>query len=272
MLSRTLVSQVDPPPNGRLSHQVAEQNIERAGECAEGDHCPRYRCRLCGAYWLGNAPHSCGTAESHSGSASNREQLEETICGWMDKALRVDGDVLAAAHTVFMQVKKAALGEALLDAYGERLLVEVWRERQHVGGVQQPVHVEHQVVSPPLSPYGISHTSDRGRVAVRVAGRGPVTQGTRRVDVGQLASDGALLEMLWPVDLGRLVRLGDLRKDQCRRLQRQHTAVAGAFGRLADSLAVGETVGERWTAMQLEDLVGDTLRAAAPALPSFQRR
>jgi hypothetical protein len=98
--------------------------------------------------------------------------------------------------------------------------------------------------------------------------------GTRRVDVEQLASAAALLESLFEVD-GNWIRLGDLDRRRCRVLQLEYEAVADdararavAFGRLTAGLVDGQTVRERWTPEQLEDLVGDTL-GAAPARPKI---
>ena len=38
-------------------------HAERAGECLAGDHCPRWRCKRCGRFWLGGVDeHRCARA------------------------------------------------------------------------------------------------------------------------------------------------------------------------------------------------------------------
>jgi chemotaxis protein histidine kinase CheA len=176
----------------------------------------------------------------------------------MGRALAETGSLEAAAQRVLQRVKAAALGEALLDAYGDRLILELWRERQAAAG--QPSEPAKAAGSRPTAEHQVA-TGAPGNGAAR-AERRSAAQGTRRVDVAQLASDAARLEQLVEVE-GHLVRLGDLDKQQCRVLQRQHETMASAFGKLADELVEGQTVRQRWTAEQLEDLVGDTFRAAS---------
>ena len=105
-------------------------------------------------------------------------------------------------------------------------------------------------------------------VVPHMSNRRPAAGAARRVDVGQLTGSTALLESLFQIDVVS-IRLGDLDKRQCKALQRRHQTAATAFGRLADRLADGQTVRQRWTAEQLEDLVGDSLRGAAPARPTY---
>ncbi len=265
--------------NGSSSHNTSA--VERAGYCADGDHCERWHCRACGRYWLGDAKHHCDSAV---------HELEQTIRTWMEEALEEDGDVATCARLVLQRVKAAGLGEALLDAYGDRLIAALWEDRDHddddhrrgrgkasaragqVNGasvvVQQPRREVHQVaVTPPTA-------------ALARRERQPGTPGSRRVDVAQLATGTALLDSLFQV-AGQWVRLGDLDKSQCRALSLEYRALhleraaaaddararSLAFRQLAADLGEGQTIRQRWTAKQLKALVGDTLRGAAPARP-----
>jgi hypothetical protein len=96
-----------------------ERAIERVGVCADGDNCSRYHCRACGRYWLGYPVHICDSV-SH---------LEETIGVWIEEALEEDADVATCARKVLAQVSAASLSDAFLDAYGDRLIQELWLVR-----------------------------------------------------------------------------------------------------------------------------------------------
>src|SRR5438045_3442371 len=109
---------------------TASRVIERVGTCADGDNCPRYHCRACGHYWLGNVEHICGFAAPLRGSASSREQLEETILRWMELELARDDDPTRCAQNVLERVKAAALSEAFLDVYGGEMIGELWERHQ----------------------------------------------------------------------------------------------------------------------------------------------
>ncbi len=61
--------------NGASSHDTSA--VERAGYCADGDHCERWHCRACGRYWLSDAKHHCDSAV---------HELEQTIRKWMEEA------------------------------------------------------------------------------------------------------------------------------------------------------------------------------------------
>lgn len=239
---------------GRPTDLVAERKVVRVGECAEGDHCPRYHCLECGEYWLGNRPHRCGSGSVAylRGPSSSGEELTITITTWMREALAEHADVEASARDVLRRVKAAALVEALLDAYGARLIIEVWREHQDEAHVAPVAALT-------------SHEPPRPQARRSSPDRVP-THGERRVDVEQLATESALLESIFYVD-GRWIRLGDLDRHQCRALQLKHELMAREFRRLADALDEGQTVRQRWTTEQLEALIGDTLRGAAPHRP-----
>ncbi len=252
-----------------LSERLTRDTVEPAGVCADGDRCPRWHCRTCGRYWLGDPDdHLC--------------RLAETVVHWMKEALRQERQLELAARTVLDRVKAAGLGEQLLDTYGAGLIVQIWHAQQLAEYsirtsdrvAQSPREIRRAETTASMTtaapaPAATDHASNGvSPVPPRSA---QVTQGTRRVGVGQLGTSSALLESLVQIE-GKWIRLGDLDKRQCRALERQHRDAANAFGRLADRLSEGQTVRQRWTAEQLEDLVGDTLHAAAPALPSSQRR
>jgi hypothetical protein len=314
-----------PTANAFPLVRVNESTIERAGTCLDGDNCPRYHCRLCGQYWLGNERHTCGLSRSGLEAPSHVKQLERKICTWMAEALEQNRDFATCTRIVLEKVKAAGLGEALLDAYGDRLIRELWRDRDldddevfapakvngaaaKVAPVIQPRPVVRQAMgvawtalryqvlnegsSPPdragpaegdedmqsITPDNLSPLSGTDSASpLRPVADTPDTwapPGTRRVDVEQLASAAALLESLFEVD-GNWIRLGDLDRRRCRVLQLEYEAVADdararavAFGRLTAGLVDGQTVRERWTPEQLEDLVGDTL-GAAPARPKI---
>jgi hypothetical protein len=207
--------------------------VERAGVCADGDNCPRYHCRACGKYWLGDeaAAHACQSAAI---------DLEQTIYAWMAEELAFDRDLARCERNVLERLKAEGLGEALLDRYGPHVIDELGRDRDD----DDDVHLEQRKTSN-------GHTA---------------APGVRRVDVAQLATNQALLECLFQVE-GAWIRLGDLDKQQCTLLQRKHAAKAAAFGRLVEGLAEGQTVRPRWTAEKLEDLVGDTFGRAASVPP-----
>jgi hypothetical protein len=277
------------------STSTVARAIVRAGTCLDGDNCPRYHCRACGGYWLGNIEHTCGSAAPLRGSASSHEQLEEIILRWMQLELTKDDDLTTCALNVLERVKAAALGEAFLDTYGPQTIEDLWRDRDnHEAGHdrRQANGVAQTSADPsPTSPLGASHDRSlitqpatrnnritvaaqehqvaraRADVAVRHEHHAAMP-GPRRVDVEQLATETALLESLFQIDGGRWARLGDLNKDQCKALQLQHEAAADAFRQLADGLAEGQTVRQRWTAEQLAGAIGDTLREAASVRPT----
>jgi hypothetical protein len=223
--------------------------VERAGVCADGDNCPRYHCRVCNVYWLGEPLHTC-RPEARAIAQSRRVpepvsvlNLDERIYAWMEQALAEGGDAARCTRNVLERVKAEGLGEALLDAYGDRLIGELWRDR---GG-----HVDH------------NHKDEK------VSAKNTPASGRRRVDVAQLATPAALIESLYQLD-GNWYRLGDLNRLQCVALQHKYEAEADAvraraiaFSHLVDGLADGQTVRQRWTAEQIEGLVGDTLRGGA---------
>jgi hypothetical protein len=210
-----------------------ERLIERAGECLDGDDCPRYHCRECGAYWLGDLRHICRAAPP---------DLEQHLLRWMEEALAIEqGGLSVCARLVLLRVKAAGLGEAFLDTFGPDLIKDLWE----------------------------SHGDDdaEDHAAVR-RDHAPTRPGVRRVNVEQLSGPNGLLESLLQVG-GEWVRLGDLDKRQCRAIQHQHKGKAAAFGKVAASLSKNQTVGERWTAEQLEAQgLADTLRGAAPVRPT----
>jgi hypothetical protein len=257
--------------------RVNEGAIERAGTCLDGDNCPRYHCRACGQYWLGNARHTCGLDTTGIGAASHLAQLEERICGWMAEALDQEADLSRCTRKVLDQVKAAGLGEALLDAYGDRLIRELWADRDHDG--DEPVRVNGVTTviprarQPALQVHRVVGVAWESTAAVGDEDRA-TAPGTRLVDLEQLTTSAALLESLFHVD-GNWIRLGDLDRRRCRVLQLEYEAMANAartralaFGLLVAGLDEGQTVRSRWTVEQLEDLVGDTLGRAAPARPN----
>ncbi len=249
--------------------QVNGGTVELAGVCAEGDNCQRYHCTACGEYWLNDPAHACRDGRP------SRYDLERTIANWMDSQLKRGDDLVTSAAKVLKRVKQAGLSEALLDAFGEQLIADLWRRRQS----EQPQPVGRAIVSPANVRTPVHHEATPAKAYAngvqRGGPRGPSNsaRGTRRIDIDQLKSNEALLETLLQVD-GQWVRLGDLDKHQCEALQRKYEREMGvararalAFGRLAAELDEGQMVRERWTVEQLEALVGDTLNDAAPALP-----
>jgi hypothetical protein len=198
-------------------------NVERVGYCADGDGCPRFHCRACGRYWLGEEAHTCGAAAP---------DLEQQIRGWMAEELQDREDLATCTRNVAQRVKATGLEEALL----EWAIDALWREHNDDDEIPRASDRRPQTAKP----------------------------GVRRVDVAQLGTERALLECIFVI-AGRWVRLGDLTKPQCQTLQRQYAAAAGAFGKLAASLAADQIVRDRWTAAQLEALAGDTFRGAASA-------
>jgi hypothetical protein len=205
----------------------------------------------------------------------------------MQEALNQDQDLATCARKVLKRVKAAGLGETLLDAYGDRLIATLWREYRdddemldqstRIGTASRELGHAQRTVAAGVVSNGVNDvrwptpeerqvpTATRnGVVAAQEHVQAP--RGVRWMDVKRMATEAALIECLYPID-GRWIRLGDLNKRQCRVLQREYGAAADAFGQLAAGLAERQTVRQRWTAEQLEELVGDTLRAAAPARP-----
>lgn len=247
--------------------------VERAGTCAEGDHCTRYHCTACGEYWLSDPAHAC------KGGTPSRADLEQTICNWMDQQLRLGDDITTGSAKVLKRVKRAGLGDALLDAFGDRLIADLWRE--HLGGhdaedanqVEAAANVRAGAQAQPRLTHSRVNGARGSALRSTVVTTTSRPHGTRRVDVDQLGTETALLESLVQVE-GQWVRFGDLDRHQCHALQRKYEAEAGvararalAFKRLAAELDEGQTVRDRWTAEQLEELIGDTLSGGAPALP-----
>lgn len=98
--------------------------VERVGVCAEGDNCPRYHCRACGDYWLLDPRHACRAGRP------SRQDLEQTIAKWVDEEMTRGDDLETSAAKVLGRVKEAGLGEPLLDAFGDELIAQVWRQQQ----------------------------------------------------------------------------------------------------------------------------------------------
>ena len=256
------------------SSPSTQRIIERVGECLDGDHCPRYHCHACGQYWLGNTEHHCGVAFHVEGAASPNDQLRETISRWMEVELKRSPDIAVAARNVIERVKAADLSEALIDAYGHRLVIAIWH--QHVDELRTGEGKTSSAAAPPtpVAPVSQQRRGDHSRDTSWTASNGAVSRAaqtqqrrTRRVDVDQLKSDAALLEALFFVD-GLWIRLGDLNKRQCRNLQVKHQEMARAFGYLAAGLREGQTVRQRWTVDQIDSVMGETLREAASLRPT----
>ncbi len=195
-------------PNGRLSHEVAERNIEWVGECLDGDQCPRYRCRECGSYWLGSPAHKCRRVVP---------DLEQRICGWMEEEVQTCADLPTSTRRLLQRVKS----EGLSDGLPEWAISELWR-RHHPGddthnhgdangaaktSAGAAVVIAHQ----PRSEKRQRHIAWKDVPARRE--ERTATHGIRRVDVKQLGSGYALLECLFKVE-GAWIRLGDLNKRQ----------------------------------------------------------
>ncbi len=158
----------------------------------------------------------------------------------MKTALALDHDVGRCTRKVLERVKEAGLADELLDAYGERMVGEVWREYGGVDDVDQAADaglnadaggsmITPNGVRPPAPASTVNHqvasSSTHNPVA---AERSQAPRGARRVDVELLSTRSALLESLFEV-AGQWVRLGDLDRRQCRLLQRQYAAAAGTF-------------------------------------------
>lgn len=284
---------------------LVRPTVERAGTCLDGDNCPRYHCRACGQYWLGNAPHTCGVGSTDLGPGSHRAQLQARICTWMALELEEDKDLETSTRNVLERVKAAGLAEALL----EWAIGELWREhddqvdeRNHHGkanGVAKTPVAPSQTPllgagrTPGLSAQlayrneGIKVTAAAAQPPEHQAAIGvdngiairqeqpAVGPGPRRVDVEQLATETALLECLYQVD-GEWIRLGDLNRRQCSALELEYETAAGEarakarlFSRLGARLREGEIVRKLWTVAQIDALMGETVGRAAPARPTY---
>ncbi len=279
-----------------MTLQTREPVVERVGECLDGDHCPRYHCRTCNRWWIGNEEHRCGEEPGYGGTDSTPRQLEARVIRWMEAELAKIDDVETCAWTVLEHARRAALGDALLDLFGDRIILDIWREHQvdqaapppysaqrargrrganapaakppadlepSAAGGNAPAETDARVRGSPIP--AESYTDEVSRRPRAVQESFP-ERGLPLVDVDQLAREDAALEALVRVD-GEWIRLGDLDGHQCRILQVKHDQAARAFGRLADELADGETVRQRWTGEQLRELFGDTLDAAASGRP-----
>jgi len=278
--------------------------IECIGVCADGDNCLRYHCRACGRYWFGDAAHICGAEALDQRICRWMRQALDDVIAERDQRRRPpkeDEDVATCARNVLEQVKAAGLSEAFLDAYGPRLIEMLWRDcggdndddgvaehddvvERHLGkpngtnGVAKPTvaagygrRMTAQMVArnADINVRRSARALPREHQVASVAANGHAAKpGPRRVDVAQLATRTALLECLFRIGT-RWFPLGDLNRRQCQVLQRQYAAAADAFGTLAEGLTKGHTVRQRWTAEQLEALVGDTLRGAAPTQPTW---
>ena len=209
------------PPPFRQTPGGTHDDVEPAGTCADGDDCARWHCHTCGRYWLGDPAHACAAPG-----------LEQRISTWMEQAVNGE-DVATGARKVLERVKAAGLGEAFLDAYGPRLIEELWRARDgdddhhqdqgNANGVANGVtngmakpsaaatqtssfvairgqRLTAQMVSRNAaikSRVGAPSLPKAHQVASVAANGHTAMPGPRRVDVEQLATRTALLESLF---------------------------------------------------------------------------
>jgi len=174
----------------RQAPNYLPSGVEQVGTCLEGDNCPRFHCTACGAYWLKDPQHVCGTAEA----------IEQKVLTWMEEQLRRDADLGSSARAVVQRVINAGLGHSLLNAFGDRLILHLWFDHHPETG--QDLANQDELPAEDVFERRATQRGDVDRGPRRerdpivmptlmgIAGP-PAATGQRRVDVGQLTSEGA---------------------------------------------------------------------------------
>lgn len=216
--------------------------VERAGVCAEGDNCLRWRCSACAAYWLGDPlEHLCPSPVA----------LEGAICARVDQALAHDADLATSARTVLRRLRDEGFGHVLLDTFGERLIASLWRGRHP------------PPITPSLAPMAIPRTPMAGASTTTTAHRRPAS----RAQFDALSDSAAVLEALVKVG-GRWLRFGDLDRAHCRALASDARHKADFFACVGAALLPGQRVRERWSASDLARILAEASMTSAAARDS----
>jgi hypothetical protein len=162
--------------------------------------------------------------------------LEETLIEYVQAGVDDGQDLRAAAELAVRRLRAEGQGEALLDLFGPRIAMAIWRYRQH----------------------------DERRTQSQSDGQA----GAPRVNDAALTSEAGMLEMQFSVEPRKWVRLGDIAEAEARVIWTNYGQQASGlvawmrfFQRIEAGLKrTGKTVRQRWTEEELVALRAETLK------------